>query len=93
MKRGDRIKRIGSTYLGDLNAVQAARAAQEALDAAPAGVPIALDYAGDEEATVMITPQLRVRNVTRVTRVPRPGPEATMLREALLRLVPLPYGS
>ena len=92
LKRGDRIKRIGSTYLGDLNAVQAAKAAQAALDAAPAGVPIALDYAGDEEATVMITPQLRVRTVTKVTKIPRPGPEATMLREALLRVVLLPKG-
>lgn len=90
LKRGDRIKRIGSTYLGDLNPIQAAKAAQAALDAAPAGVPIALDYAGDEEATVMITPQLRVRTVTKVTKIPRPGPEATMLREALLRVVPMP---
>jgi predicted metalloprotease with PDZ domain len=90
LKRGDRIKRIGSTYLGDLNAIQAAKAAQAAFDAAPAGVPIALDYAGDEEATVMITPQLRVRTVTRVTKVPGATTEQAMLREALLRVVPLP---
>ncbi|MDQ2987186.1 MAG: hypothetical protein M3R13_10810, partial [Armatimonadota bacterium] len=43
LKRGDRIKRIGSVYLGDLNPIQAAKQAQAALDAAPAGVPIALD--------------------------------------------------
>jgi predicted metalloprotease with PDZ domain len=92
LSRGDRIKRIGSTYLGDLNPIQAAKAAQAALDAAPAGVPIALDYAGDEEATVMITPQLRVRSVTRVTKMARPTTEQIMLREALLRVVPLPKG-
>jgi hypothetical protein len=92
LKRGDRIKRIGSTYLGDLNPIQAAKAAQAALVAALAGVPIALDYAGDEEATIMITPQLRVRSVTRVTKMARPTTEQIMLREALLRVVPLPKG-
>ena len=92
LKRGDRIKRIGSTYLGDMNAIQAAKAAQAAFDAAPAGVPIALDYAGDEEATVMITPELKVRTVTKVTKLARPTAEQTMLREALLRVVALPKG-
>ena len=89
LKRGDRIKRIGSAFLGDLNAVQAAKAAQAALDAAPPGVPIALDYFGDEEATVMITPQLRVRSVTRVTKKPGATTEQVMLREALLRVKPI----
>jgi predicted metalloprotease with PDZ domain len=88
LKRGDRIKRVGSAYLGDLNADQAVKAAQAALDAAPVGVPIALDYAGDEEATVMITPQLRVRAVTRVTKIPGATTEQVMLREALLRVTP-----
>ena len=90
LKRGDRIKRIGSVYLGDLNPIQAAKQAQEALDAAPAGVPIALDYAGDEEATVMVTPQLRVRSVTRVTKMTRATTEQVMLREALLRTRSVP---
>jgi predicted metalloprotease with PDZ domain len=92
LKRGDRIKRIGSVYLGDLNPVQAAKQAREALDAAPAGVPIALDYAGDEEATVMVTPQLRVRTATKVTKVAGPTTEQVMLREALLRTRSVPRG-
>lgn len=90
LKRNERIVRIGGVSLAGMNPIQAATKAGEMLDSAPAGVPLALDLAGDEEQTVTIVPELKVRSVQRVVKVPNATTEQVMLREALLRTRSVP---
>jgi predicted metalloprotease with PDZ domain len=90
LKRGDLIVAIGGVPLRDLNSVQAAQKAQQLFDQAPASVPLKLDIRSDEEQSVTIVPELKLRKAHRVTKVQTATTEQVVMREAMLKVLPIP---